>query len=110
MLLGENLRDPILINTIGHSAGLLLFAFIIILFVRDRRSHGIRPTKLSILAASLALAWNIGSLIALVPGSAKLISLDLVMTGAFSVLSLLPAVLLHLTLKSPSYLLKQVTR
>ena len=99
MLLGENLRDPILINTTGHTAGLLLFGLIIILFIRDRRSHGIRRTKLSILAAFLAFSWNAGSLIALAPGSGTLISFETVMTVNFSILSLLPAVLLHVTLR-----------
>ncbi len=62
MLNGTNWRDPILINTIGHTAGILLFGFIIVLLIRDRRAHGIRQTKLSISAAGLALAWNVGSI------------------------------------------------
>ena len=39
MLIQTNLRDPTLINTIGHIAGLLLFGFIIILFLRDHRAQ-----------------------------------------------------------------------
>ena len=60
-----NWRDPILINTIGHTAGVLLFGVIIILLIRDWRMHGTRQLKLSLIAALLALGWNIGSLIAL---------------------------------------------
>ncbi len=99
MLTESSLRDPVLINTIGHTAGLLLFGLIITLFLRDRRAHGIRQTKLSIVAATLALGWNGGSLIALGVGEANSSSMALVMAGAFSVLSLLPAVLLEIALQ-----------
>jgi two-component system LytT family sensor kinase len=98
MLTEANLRDPILINTIGHSAGLLLFGFIIILFLKDRRAHGIRQTKLSIAAAALALGWNVGSLVALGAGERSTF-MAIVMTASFAVLSLLPAVLLQIALQ-----------
>ena len=99
MLTESNLRDPVLINTIGHTAGLLLFGFIIILFLRDRRSHGIHCTKLSIVAAALALSWNVGSLIALGVGDQESVSIAMVMAASFAVLSLLPAVLLQIALQ-----------
>jgi hypothetical protein len=99
MLTESNLRDPVLINTIGHTAGLLLFGFIIILFFRDRRSHGVRRIELSILAAALALAWNVGSLIALAVGDQQFLSMAIVMAASFAVLSLLPAVLLQIALQ-----------
>jgi hypothetical protein len=99
MLTESSLRDPVLINTIGHTAGLLLFGFIITLFLRDRRAHGIRQTKLSITAAGLALAWNVGSLMALGAGESGSMLMAIVMAAAFSVLSLLPAVLLHIALQ-----------
>lgn len=99
MLTGTNLRDPVLINTIGHTAGLLLFGFMIALLIRDRRAHGIRQIRLSILAAALALAWNVGSLIALASSHPTSVSIGIVMTASFSVLSLLPAVLLQVALK-----------
>ncbi len=89
--------DPALINTIGHSLGLLLFGFTILLLVRDWRSNGVRQTRLSIVAAALALLWNAGSLVAL--GSRHEHFVAVVMTFSFSVLSLLPAVLLQVALK-----------
>ena len=58
MLTAVSWRDPALINTIGHAAGLLLFAVIILLLIRDRRAHGVRQTRLSIAAAGLALSWK----------------------------------------------------
>jgi two-component system LytT family sensor kinase len=90
-----NWRDPILINTIGHTAGVLLFGLIIILLIRDWRTHRMRQTRLSLIAAVLALGWNIGSLVAL--GSPKPDSqpIGIIVTVSFSMLSLLPAVLLQ---------------
>jgi two-component system, LytTR family, sensor kinase len=88
------LRDPVLINTVGHSAGLLLFGLILILLVRDWRAHGVRQTKLSLAAAALALTWNAGSLIALASHAPAM-----VVIFSFSALSLLPAVLLHVALQ-----------
>jgi two-component system, LytTR family, sensor kinase len=93
------LRDPVLINTIGHTAGLLLFAVVIVLLIRDRRAHGVRHTKLSPIAAGLALAWNVGSLIALASPDLNSQSIALVVTTSFSVLSFLPAVLLQVALQ-----------
>jgi two-component system, LytTR family, sensor kinase len=99
MLTESSLRDPVLINTIGHTAGLLLFGFIITLLLRDRRTHGVSQTKLSIIAAVLALAWNVGSLVALGVGDSGSTSMAIVMAAAFAVLSLLPAVLLQIALQ-----------
>jgi hypothetical protein len=39
----DSWRDPTLINTMGHGAGTLLFCVIIILLIRDWRSHGPAP-------------------------------------------------------------------
>ncbi|HMJ60628.1 MAG TPA: histidine kinase [Bryobacteraceae bacterium] len=88
------MRDPILINTVGHSAGLLLFGLILILLVRDWRAHGVRQTKLSLAAAALALTWNAGALIALASHEPAV-----VVIVSFSALSLLPAVLLQVALQ-----------
>jgi len=99
VLTESSLRDPVLINTVGHTAGVLLFGFIIALLVRDRRAHGIRKTKLSILAAALAFAWNVGSLIALGSGDPDTLAMQVIMAASFAVLSLLPAVLLQLALQ-----------
>jgi two-component system, LytTR family, sensor kinase len=99
MLTGTYLRNPILINTIGHTAGLLLFGFIIALLIRDRRGHGMRQMRLSLIAATLALAWNAGSLAALAPHEPNSIALAIVMTASFTILSFLPAVLLQVALR-----------
>jgi two-component system, LytTR family, sensor kinase len=94
-----NLRDPILINTIGHTAGVLLFGLFIVLLLRDWRSHGIRQINLSLIAALLALGWNIGSLVALGSSNPRSLPIEIVVTVSFSVLSLLPAVLFQVALQ-----------
>jgi len=99
MFSGTSLRDPVLINAIGHTAGALLFGLILELLIRDRQTRGVRPVRLSILAAALAHTWNVGSLIALAFPNPRSILIGIVMTISFSVLSLLPAVLLQVALR-----------
>jgi two-component system, LytTR family, sensor kinase len=99
MLQSANLRNPVLINSIGHSAGLLLFGLILFLLIRDWRAHGLRQTRLSLIAAALAFAWNVGSLVALGSTDQSSLFVRLVMTTSFSLLSLLPAVLLDVALQ-----------
>ncbi|HEX4810237.1 MAG TPA: histidine kinase [Bryobacteraceae bacterium] len=102
MLEHGSLRDPILINTIGHTAGVLLFGLIIILLIRDWRIHGMRQIKLSLIAALLALGWNIGSLIALALPYSDSLAMAIVIMASFSVLSLLPAILFQVALQGQS--------
>ena len=101
MVVHGNWRDPILINTIGHTAGVLLFGLIIALLIRDWRTHAMRQIKLSLIAAVLALGWNIGSLIVLASPDPDPRSqmIGIVVTASFSMLSLLPAVLLQVALQ-----------
>ena len=99
MVVPPNWRDPILINTIGHSAGVLLFGLIIALLLRDWRTHGMRRIKLSLIAAVLALGWNIGSLVVLAsPDPASKLN-GIVVAASFSMLSMLPAVLLQVAMQ-----------
>ncbi|MBV8810785.1 MAG: histidine kinase, partial [Acidobacteriaceae bacterium] len=92
-------RDPILINTIGHTAGVLLFGLIATLLIRDWRIHGIRQTRLSLVAALLALGWNIGSLIILASPDPASPRIQFVAAAIFSMLSLLPAVLFQVAVQ-----------
>src|SRR5690348_13229794 len=100
MAVGGNWRDPTFINTVGHSAGVLLFALIIALLIRDWPTHGMRRTKLSLIAALLALGWNIASLIVLASNDPGFFAwIEFVATASFSMLSLLPAVLLQVAIQ-----------
>lgn len=89
----DSWRDPILINTVGHWAGVLLFSVTILLLLRNWRLHGIKRVKLPLIAAGLALGWNLGSLIILGWPGANPILLAMVITASFSMLTILPAVL-----------------
>ncbi len=90
---------PLLINILGHAGGTLIFAIFLVLLFSGRGWSGARGRYLPALAAILALVWNLGSLLVLswpgMPAGAR----DLAIAVSFSVLSLLPAVLLHLSLK-----------
>ena len=94
-----NARDPLLINTVGHSVGLMLFSVLVVLLISDGRRRGYKHTSLSLAAASLALLWNLGSLLVLAASSDRGGSLEALAAFSFSVLSVLPAVLLHLVLR-----------
>jgi two-component system LytT family sensor kinase len=89
------MNEPLLINSIGHSLGVLLFAGFLVLVLRDRR-----PNRLAVIAAALALLWNAGSLAVLgaSSGAGGLPGAAVWAAFSFSVLSMLPAVLLHLAL------------
>jgi hypothetical protein len=92
------INQPLLINILGHASGALIFAIFLCLLFSGRGWSGVRGRYLSGLAAALSLLWNLGSLIVLVwPGMPAGAS-GLVVAISFSALSLLPAVLLHLSL------------
>jgi two-component system LytT family sensor kinase len=95
-----SVHEPVLVNTIGHAAGAVMFGMLLYLFLvswrRSRLEHGGLPA----LAAALAMLWNIGSLIALAEGPESGVVADVIIAASFSVLGLLPAVLLHIHLES----------
>lgn len=95
-----SIHAPVLVNTIGHCAGAVIFGILLHLFILDwRRATGER-SALPVIAAALGLLWNLGSLIgmATAPGGDPVA--DAIVAGSFSVLSVLPAVLLHISLRS----------
>jgi two-component system LytT family sensor kinase len=95
-----SIHAPVLVNTIGHCAGAVIFGILLHLFLLDwRRATGERSVLPSI-AAGLGLLWNLGSLIGMATAPAGDPVADVIVAGSFSVLSLLPAVLLHISLRS----------
>lgn len=84
---------PILLNALGHVAGVTAFgAFLLLLFRAPRRAAG------AVAAAGLACCWNLGSLAVMLAAEGG--RLQLVLTsGSLAVLSLLPSALLHLALR-----------
>src|ERR1022692_5324259 len=93
------LNQPLLINILGHAAGALIFAIFLFLLFSGRGWSGLRGRYLSGLAAGLSLVWNLGSLVVLVCPNLPPLALNLVIAVSFSALSLLPAVLLHVSVK-----------
>ena len=90
--------EPLAINIIGHTAGALLFAIFLSLLFSGRGWSGGRGRYLSGAAAGLALLWNLGSLLVLVVPGLSPTTVKVLAAASFSVLSLLPAVLLHVWL------------
>ena len=96
------LNLPLLINILGHAAGALIFAIFLFLLYSGPAWPGIRGRGLPAIAASLSLAWNLGSLVILARGGPPEFWTSLIVAVSFSVLSLLPAVLLQLFLQGRS--------
>ena len=92
------MKESLLVNTLGHSAGVLIFGIFLVLLLRDRAARRLRGGLKSILAALLALVWNLASLIVLGSDSPDSWFIRITIAIGFSVLSLLPAVLFDLCL------------
>ncbi len=93
------LNQPLLINILGHAAGALIFAIFLFLLYSGRGWSGMQGRYLSGLAAGLCLVWNLGSLVVLAWPSLPAPVLDVVVAVSFSMLSILPAVLLQVSLE-----------
>ncbi|MBV9507729.1 MAG: histidine kinase [Acidobacteriia bacterium] len=93
------LSQPLLINILGHTAGTLIFAIFLVLVYSGRGWSGGRGRYLSGLAATLSLMWNLGSLIVLAAPDLHPGPTALVVAVSFSAFSLLPAVLLHISIE-----------
>jgi len=92
-----SMHAPVLVNTLGHCAGAIVFGILLYFLLLDWRRDPEGRSALPGIAAGLALLWNVGSLVgmATMPGDPFG---DWVVAASFSVLSLLPAVLLHISL------------
>ena len=94
-----SIHEPVLVNTIGHFAGSVIFGMLLYLFSVNWRRAREERSRLPAIAAALALVWNIGSLVALATRPTGGMAADIIVAASFSVLSLLPAVLLHISLE-----------
>src|SRR5512146_3069082 len=91
--------SPLFSTTLGHCAGIAVFSLLLYLFFIDWKRSGRYRSGLSTIAAALGLAWNIGDLFALDPGFSQEAVLHVVHALAFTAVSFLPAVLLHIWLQ-----------
>ena len=81
---------PILLNLLGHTAGITAFGAFLVLLVRSPR----RDIRVPAAAAALALCWNLGSLTVLLAEPAGQFQAA-VSSLSLAFLSLLPCTLLH---------------
>ncbi|MBL8178679.1 MAG: histidine kinase [Bryobacterales bacterium] len=93
-----SVHEPLLVNTLGHCAGTLIFTIFLVLLLRDRLGKSLRESRLTLLAAVLALLWNFASLLVIAWGDPSGDASQWLVAVSSSALSLLPAVLLHLSL------------
>ena len=92
-----SIHAPVLVNTIGHAAGAIIFGILLYLLFTDwQRDPSGKPVLPSV-AAALALVWNLGSMVGLATDPHSGFFADLIIAFSFSVLSFLPAVLLHIS-------------
>jgi plasmid stabilization system protein ParE len=94
----SQVSEHVLVNALGHGAGVLIFGIFLYLVIRERSTARLRVSWLSLTATVLALLWNLASLTVIAMGSAGSLVERAVAGFGFSVLSILPAVLLHLCL------------
>src|ERR1039457_1085623 len=93
-----NTHELLLVNTIGHSAGAIIFGIFLYLLLRDRGAARLRGSWRSLAAGALAFLWNLGSLAAVVGNTRSNMEPQLLLAITFSILSALPAVLFDLSL------------
>jgi two-component system, LytTR family, sensor kinase len=94
-----DLHEPLLVNIAGHAAGAIIFGIFLVLFLSDQRGARLRDGWLTAVAGGLAFLWNISSLASLAALHTHSPLANLLITISFCVLSLLPAVLLQLSLE-----------
>jgi sensor histidine kinase YesM len=99
MIEGVSFRNPVFVNTIGHTSGIFVFGLLIVLLLRSGGTLANRQKMASLAASCLALLWNLGSLIGLAFLQRDGQVADWLVAVNFSVLSLLPAVLFSVLLK-----------
>jgi len=99
-----SLHAPTLVNTLGHTAGAIIFAILLYLLFLDWRRNPSGKRILPSAAAALALVWNVGSMVGLATDPRSGFLADLIIAISFSVLSCLPAVLLHISRPDSKYL------
>lgn len=99
-----NIHEPVLVNTIGHSVGIVVFGILLVLLLSDTWARKLQIPLLAVSAAFLAFVWNIGSLIALSPWVSGTTTSDVAAAISFGCLSMLPAVLFALSFRGPAAL------
>jgi len=95
-----NGHELLLVNVIGHLASAIIFGIFLFLLLSDREGTRLRSNWRSLAAAILAFSWNVCSLAVVVVTIDRGSEPKLLVALTFSILSLLPAVLLDISLGS----------
>ena len=85
-------------NTLGHSAGVLIFGIFLYLLITDRVGARLHGHRLAIATAALAFVWDLSSLIVLAFSDPSSVPVRVLIAISSSALSLLPALLLDLSM------------
>jgi two-component system LytT family sensor kinase len=79
-----SLHAPVLVNTIGHCAGALVFGILLYFLLLDWRRAMPDRSLLPGVAAGLAFLWNVGSLIGMATAPAGHPIADIALAASFS--------------------------
>ncbi|MCB1021105.1 MAG: histidine kinase [Bryobacterales bacterium] len=101
-----SLHLSLLVNALGHLLGVVVFAAFLVLLHRSRRRAAAGELRATEAAALLALLWNAGSLAVLALGSVGAPGEATTAAVSFAALSLMPSVLLQLSLGPGRRMLK----
>ena len=90
-------HEPLVVNVLGHWGGALLFAIFLYLLRSDRTGARLPGGRLAAAAAWLALVWNAASVGVLALAAADAGLAHVLVAVSSTALSMLPAVLFHLS-------------
>ena len=103
-----NIHEPLLVNTIGHSVGVIIFGVLLVLLLSDMSSRKAHVSPLAVFGAVLALVWNLGSLIAMSPWVSDSRISAIAAAVSFGCLSVLPALLFTISLNGQAPILQSI--
>ena len=89
-----SIHEPVLVNTIGHCAGAVIFGILLYFFFVNWRRTREKRSSLPVLATPswpMRAVEYLGSLVALATGPGSGMVANWIVAASFSVLSLLPA-------------------
>lgn len=91
-------HEPLLVNALGHSAGAVIFGIFLFQMLRDRAGAHLRDSRKAVAASALTLAWSLTSLAVIFWNDPALFGVQVLIALSSSAVSMLPAVLLDISL------------
>lgn len=90
--------ELMVVNALGHAAGVLIFGNFLFLLLRSHATRRAYTTNLALMAGALAFIWNLAWLGLIIRKETHSVASQMIAAIAFCALSLLPAVLLNISL------------